>query len=609
MIRSSLIGQLFFFFMVVIVLSLVSLGFFTYLRSSIELKKINDEHLEQIVTNALNHTDLFVRTYERSMLSLMTDSNVKKFVDLPKSPDPYDVYRLGNEIKTTAFSPIFIRNPEVTSIYIIGYSGNAAYGVNSGMNVLSFPPEATAQHLEELTGITRDDGSVSFLTNSIYTAENRNVLRLARRIKGQFSPEYKGILALELTADDMSMLWQGVRLGKRGFFFVTDERGIIIYHPKGERIGHKVEAVVGNHIAISNDLSFTSKDENGEEWLYVKRKSSHTGWSLVASVPVNDLKKPISNIRSTTIMIAIITLIVALWISYQFGRSITRPIGELIRGMTQTEKGNWMTISPAKQKNEIGELTRRYNMMVHRLSELIDQVYEGEIRRKEIQYERQQAEYQSLQMQINPHFLYNTLETIACYAAIRESAEIEDIVKSMAYMMRYSVQTNIEEITVANELNHVLNYMTILKHRTEREFEIDVAIPPKFLLRKMVRLTLQPLIENVFSHAFGDCIEDHHWIRIDAREEGDTFYLTVEDNGIGIPQEKLRELEQRLQQNRLTDHSDGRSVKTSGIGLVNVHRRIQMIFGEGSGLRIDSKMGAGTKVTMVMKLAFREKAV
>lgn len=174
------------------------------------------------------------------------------------------------------------------------------------------------------------------------------------------------------------------------------------------------------------------------------------------------------------------------------------------------------------------------------------------------------------------------------------------MVEAMAFMLRYSVQTNLEEITVANELNHVRNYMIVLQHRTGKEFEIDVAIPPFLLLEKMVRLTLQPLIENIFQHAFPDGVEPHHFIRINAKKENGLFQVYVEDNGIGMKPERLDELRKKLEQNRLAEPEENGSPRRGGIGLMNVHRRIQMVFGEAYGLSIDSEWGRGTCLTMTM---------
>ena len=147
--------------------------------------------------------------------------------------------------------------------------------------------------------------------------------------------------------------------------------------------------------------------------------------------------------------------------------------------------------------------------MVSRLSDMIEQVYDTELHNQktqlelqDIQLERQRAEFQALQLQINPHFLYNTLETINCYAIVQESDEISDMVEAMAFMLRYSIQTNLEEITIANELNHVRHYMMILKHRIGRDFEIEVATPPELLLERWSGSPCDRLSRIFFSMLF-----------------------------------------------------------------------------------------------------------
>jgi two-component system sensor histidine kinase YesM len=248
------------------------------------------------------------------------------------------------------------------------------------------------------------------------------------------------------------------------------------------------------------------------------------------------------------------------------------------------------------------ELMMRYNLMVNRLSEMVEKVVQVELNNQEIRMERQKAEFQSLQLQINPHFLYNTLEVIVCYAIVRDSEEISEIVQALAYMLRYSVQTNLEEITVANELEHVMYFLVVLHHRIRRDFEIDVVLKPEFLLHKMVRLTLQPLVENAFQHAFPEGVEDFHYIKIDGGVRDGTFWISVEDNGAGMTGDKLSQLREKLEANRLGEGDVNEEGRKGGIGILNVHRRIQMVFGDDYGLQIESDPEQGTRMIMVMPL-------
>ncbi|TVY06932.1 cache domain-containing sensor histidine kinase [Paenibacillus cremeus] len=605
--RRSLYRKLYVYFLIVIVLSLASVGFFSYRTSSQELDVLVRNQMTQIVGNAVHHTDSYLKGYERSLVSLLTNREVKEFVDLPGNLEEYEYYRYRKLIREIGVDPLFIRNPEIASIYVISFKGNAVYYF-SDVPEQSFSADEVKSQLDYFRAHTNNEGLLGILNNSILSNQKNQMITLVRQIRGLSSPVPQGLLAIEVRSADLSALWKGIDLGANGYFFIMDENGQIVYHPQTDRVGTMVPEPLKHKITASGQQLFEDSDQ-GEDRVYMARKSDYSGWSLVVSMPKSELRKPVSNIRLTTIVVGLFTLVLALGIAYRFGRSITVPIQVLKNGMRETGKGNWATIPLPEHSDEIVELMMRYNRMVQQLSELVEKVYEAELKNQVIQMERQQAEFQSLQLQINPHFMYNTLETIVCYAVIQDSEEISEIVKSLAYMLRYSVQTNLEEITVANELKHVMYFMVVLHHRIGREFELDVAIKPELLLYQMVRLTLQPLVENVFQHAFPDGVEDYHWIRIDAGETEDgLFWVSVEDNGAGMTASKLAELREKLSANRLADGEADGAGKKGGIGILNVHRRIQMVFGDEYGLQIDSEPERGTRMMMYMPAMDRRKA-
>ncbi|WP_248925218.1 cache domain-containing sensor histidine kinase [Paenibacillus hamazuiensis] len=596
--KASLYRKLLLYFLLVIIVSLTSVGVFTYRMSSRELDRQVKEQMAQIAGNALHHTDLYLKSYERAIVSLLTSKDVKRFVDLPENREDYTYYEVRRSIKEFSIEPIFIRNPEIAAVYIISFSGNAVYYYND-IPGESFKPRDIQEQLQFFGRTARAGGKLTILNHSILEGQQNKMLTFVRQIRGLSSPEPRGYLAIEMRNMELSALWKGIDLGKSGYFFIVDENGQVIHHPDSGKIGTMVDADLRGSLSAAGDRDFVAK-ENGQERMYMSRRSDYSGWNLVVSMPLDEVMKPVSNIRLTTIVVGGFTLVFALWLAYRLSKSITGPIQVLKNGMRETEKGNWVMIPLPDQRDEIAELMVRYNTMVKRLSELVDQVYAAELNNQQMRMERQQAEFQSLQLQINPHFLYNTLETIVCYAVVRDSEEISEIVKALAYMLRYSVQTNLEEITVANELKHVLYYLVVLRHRIGRDFEIDVAIEPQYLLKNMVRLTLQPLVENAFQHAFPDGVEDYHYIRIDAGVEDGRFWVSVEDNGAGMSEARLSELREKLRANRLAEQGSDAAGGKGGIGIVNVHRRIQMVFGEQYGLSIESEEDRGTKLIMVM---------
>ncbi|NOU99997.1 cache domain-containing sensor histidine kinase [Paenibacillus planticolens] len=590
--------KIFVYFLIVIILSLSCVGFFSYMITSGELEEMVEDQMNQIAGNAVHHTDLYLKDYERSIVSLLTNRQIMEFIDLPVTREEYDYYMYRKTIREFSVDPLFIRNPKLASVYLISDKKNAVYYYNN-VNEMSFNAEDIQKQRDYFLANTTPDGQLSILNHTIIEGQENQMLTIVRRIRGYTSPEMSGLLAIEMRSADLSALWKGIDLGKYGYLFIIDDKGRYIYHPNGGKVGTGVPKAFFEKLNQAGSRAFTDANE-GDERMYVARKSEFSDWQLVVSMPLRELRKPLSNIRSTTLVVGLFTLVLALLLAYRFGKSIAKPVQTLKSGMRETEKGNWATIPLPPHRDEIVELMVRYNLMVKRLSEAVDRVVQVELSNSEIRMERQKAEFQSLQLQINPHFMYNTLETIVCYATIQDSEEISEIVKALAYMLRYSVQTNLEEITVANELKHVMYYLLVLKHRIGREFEIDVAIKPEYLLHVMVRLTLQPLVENVFQHAFPDGLEDYHYIRIDGGIREGIFWISVEDNGSGMSETKLSQLQEKLNTNRLADGEVDEAGKKGGIGVLNVHRRIQMVYGEQYGLQIESKAEQGTKMIMMM---------
>lgn len=608
--RKSLSVKLFISFLTVIVLSLSMVGFISYFQASNALDQSSERSIAQVIRSASYQTDLYLKNIEKASDSILSYYQVKQFLDMDPE-DSYAYYKYTDDIQKYLYRSLFILYPQISLMYVINEHGRAISDDNSNQAYSTqFDP---SERYRMLSSQTPESGRIAILKTNVKNEHDPTIISMVRRIRGVSSYHPNGILAIEFKAAELARIWEPLDLGQGGFFFILDEFGQLLYRPEGAGDSLKLPDSLLSSVFAQPNESYLDK-VSGQEYMFVSRKSDYSKWQLVISMPVREVRKPISTIRTTTILVGMLTLAGTLLLATRFGRSITRPIMILKEGMRETEKGNWLRLATDDRQDELGGLMRSYNLMVTRLSEMIERVYEAELTTQkaalelqETMLERQQAEFQALQLQINPHFLYNTLETIKCYAVVQDSEEITEMVEAMAFMLRYSIQTNLEEITLANELRHVLSYMTILKHRNGREFEIDVVIPPGLLLEKTVRLTLQPLIENIFQHAFPGGIEIWHVIRIDARLEGDRFFVIVEDNGAGMPTERLSALREKLKLNQLAEPEGDSMYHRGGIGLMNVHRRIQMVFGEEYGLSVESEEGCGTRMTLAMPAERREK--
>ncbi|MCR2802697.1 sensor histidine kinase [Paenibacillus soyae] len=602
--RKSLAKQIFVYFFVLVFLSMSTVGIFSYMESARAIDKQVEKYFTTVINNAAMQTDRQLMMFERMSVSILSQQQVKKFLDMDPD-DSYVYYQFSTKIQKDIFEKIHIMYPnQINMMYVLGYHGRTIFDANQNFSAHSVD---TSDRLKELDEQTEANGRISILSTSLLPQDADRVITVARKIRGYSTYDIKGVLAIEFHEEQLTDLWDLMDLGEDGFFFILDGQGQVVYAPDDDRVDSPFLERVSGRIVENGEQRFVINDGE-QERLIVSRKSEYSGWSLAIAMPLDELREPISAIRTTTVTVGLLTLAAALVLALRFGRTIVSPIRILMNGMRETEKGNWQYVQVKPRKDEVGALVHSYNLMVGRLSEMIDRVYDAELKGqkaqlelRELQLERHRAEYQALQLQINPHFLYNTLETINCYAIVQDSDDISEMVEALAYMLRYSVQTNLEESTIVNELNHVRNYMIILKHRIGREFEVDVVMKPELLLKGMVRLTLQPIVENIFQHAFPNGIETNHFIRIDAKQSEGRIVVTVEDNGAGMSEERLRKLRQRLLENRLSDEQDisgGR--KRGGIGVLNVHRRLQMVYGDEFGISVDSQDGQGTIIYITM---------
>lgn len=603
MIKKYISHRLFGYFLIIIIISLSVVSTTSYIQSAKLLDRQLERYLSQMISYSAYHTELYLQTFERASRMILSDDQVMKFVDLdPK--DNYDYYELTTRIQRQVFDSTFILYPQIDKVYIMGDHGK----VISSQDATQYDyGESEWKELHQsLDKLLPESASVTVISSDKLGSTENQAITYARRIRGIKSHTPHGILAMNVNTKEIAKLWGQMDLRENGHSFIIDETGGFIDKPKDKKSEDLINDSIRGQLLTMGQGSFIEK-LNGESRMFVSRELETTSWRLVISVPVSELREPIMNIRDTTVIAGILTLILALWLATRFGKSIVKPIQSLAKGMRLTEKGQWKHIEDIDRQDELGNLVKSYNLMVTRLSEMIEHVYEADLKshRTELELqktelEQHKAEFQALQLQINPHFLYNSLETIKCYAVIQDSEEIMDMVEAMAAMLRYSIQTNLSEITVVNELKHVLNYMTILQHRTQRHFELEVNISPAFLLHKMVRLTLQPLIENAFQHAFPNGISEHHFIRISSHIEEDRFIILVEDNGVGMTNERLEQLNQKLLLNQLAEADSNAMYHQGGLGLMNVNRRIQMVYGEEYGLKLQSTLYEGTKIIMYL---------
>ncbi len=322
------------------------------------------------------------------------------------------------------------------------------------------------------------------------------------------------------------------------------------------------------------------------KYFVARAHSSYTSWNYLYTTPFDQMFKQIQFVKQLVIVIFIMIFLAALVFGAKFSRSITHPIAQLIKKMRNIEKGDLDKLEaaalgnlPVSPQNEVGLLHRTFKMMLQRIRELIDENYAKQLVIRE-------TELKALQAQINPHFLYNTLESINWLAKVQKQHQISEMVEALGFLLRSSVNMSEKWITLERELEIVRSYVTIQRTRFEERLDFDMQIAPEIGTARIPKLTLQPLVENAIHYALEPSIEPCQ-IRIRARAEGNHVCIEVEDNGPGMTSEFI----ERLQEGQI-------QTRGQGIGLANIQERLRLTFGDKGIMSIRSTPGSGTVVSI-----------
>ena len=319
----------------------------------------------------------------------------------------------------------------------------------------------------------------------------------------------------------------------------------------------------------------------------VFRTSDVTGWKLVHLISNQKLTAQIT--RANYLFLAgyavLFTLLALL--SYTFSRRLTGPLRELTYEMQQVRDGQFQTRIKSHTSDEIGILTRTYNSMIQRIVHLVNRAQTSD-------YIQKETELKVLQQQINPHFLYNTLEMISGMAACNENENIIKVSQQLADMFRYNLGSG-DHVTVEEEIEQIKNYVGIMQFRLSTHFGVKYEIDEKLLEKKMLRFILQPFVENAIGHGFVTPREDC-MLNIKVSDYEGKIRIVIKDNGVGMPEAEFKALIRYIDNQKNTPEHYYDSGKYIGIG--NVHHRLLLTFQDSYEFNLKSKKNKGTTVTL-----------
>lgn len=563
---------------IIFVVSVIIQGAFIGVYSYRDAKDMVMKNKKSEMADTINRIDININVKVRSVIELM-DSTASSHIilDILNSKANSLVADDRNAYMEEYFGSLGRSFEAISSIMIINGS-SVMYTSNEDV----FTVIDTAQ-LDEYDKTARSNvGKVVWLgtSNSAYRKgySSERVISIVRTITDEDESRILGVLVIELAPGTFSDLLLGNQSSQNQYTFIVDKKGDIIGSNKNVdnswygRIDEKFQ----------KGIQKFEMEWKGKRYYVSGQYNGVTGWITYSVILLKNIFPQFEMLKDSISFIVLITTIGVSFVIMIISYTMTRPINRLSDAMHSVMNGNFELQLPNKRRDEIGELINSFNFMINKINTLIKEVYQERIAQRN-------AEMEALQTQINPHFLYNTLDSINWMLINKGENEISEIIISLGNLMRYSISKKGSLVPLEQEFKYILSYFRIQKNRLEERLNYEIELQEQIKGFMVPKLILQPLVENAITHG----IEPKNkggTVKIKACEDEGFVRITVLDDGIGMDEEALN----RLMLARENDDS------YTNIGVRNVDRRIRLHYGDKYGLKLESTYGEGTRITIII---------
>ena len=384
-------------------------------------------------------------------------------------------------------------------------------------------------------------------------------------------------VSLDLSFSNISNHINNVGIGQRGYCFLMDRMGNIMYHPQQQLLYAGLKSEDTAALAALEDGTYVE-----DTVIYAVTSVEDSSWRVVGVSFVDELvNRSVREMIGISAGLAGLVLAAALLTSWILSRMLSRPLRGLASAMERFERdADHFSYRPVRGTREVRELSQSFGHMVLRIQQLMSTVRQEEINLRK-------TELKALQAQINHHFLYNTLDSIAWMCERGRNADAVNMVHALARLFRISISRGHELIPIAKEIEHAESYLQIQKYRYKNQFTYEFDVDPGCLDYYCNKITLQPIIENSINHGLDLLVEEGR-IQVEVLQDGEDILFRVRDNGVGMSQEQVDAILEQDPEDR------------TGIGIRNVNDRLRIYFGAPYGLRITSELDVGTCVEIRM---------
>lgn len=570
-IRSTMI----FFFSMIIVIALLVFLIISLNYTQERITENSKEYTMQLIEQVDGDIDSYIDYMENISRLISKNKDVIDYLyDEDCTEEELEQIR-GRVI--SQFKTISDARDDIYNIAVL--SDNGRNVINDGKDELN--PYVDIDEMDWYVKARESNGVAVLSSSHVQNAikdDYKWVVTLSCGIQNPNTGEIEGVLFVDLNYSAINNLCEGISLGSKGYVFIVDSDGRIVYHPRQTLLYSGLKSEKVEEVLKGNQVNFTTS-EGEDSKLYTVYLSKKTGWTVVGVAYLSELMAGRDQTQLAYLLTALLLITISGMIAIILSGEITKPLKDLANSMKEVQEGHFEHAEvDILDNNEIGMLSNSFNIMTHKIKELMEEnVLEQKLKRK--------SELKALQSQINPHFLYNTLDSIIWMSESGKNQEVVLMTSSLAKLLRQSISNEDEIVTINNEIGYTKSYLTIQKMRYKDKLEFEIDIDENVLKESIVKLVLQPLVENAIYHGI-KYKDGKGLIKITGHRDGRDIVICIEDNGKGMEIDSLKHIFDKK------ENSDN----SSGVGVNNVNNRLKLYYGSDYGLTYQSEINVGTIV-------------
>ena len=580
------------FFLLVSILPLCIVAAYSFFSSYVDIKEKIGFYSYQITGQAAGYIDLILNNIEdisdRIVNSDVVQSDFRNAYEL----DELERFKIDDELIHSLPGYMNQKFP-LDGISLL--NSNGFYRIHVGNKLVSSSKYGSSSlYRNTLLHNEKPLWTAPYLKEipSTSVSAPKSLVVYSKNIKGRWDGNIIGVLAISINPQAFSQVFESLEFWQGGTIGIINAEGGYIYCNDESLMGERIK----DDQLIQQINTFTQEESNqyfdynlnNTKTLISCKKLQNTDWTVISMIPYSNLMSKTNNILVFTLVIIFLFILISIYVSWIVSNSISYPLNKLMSAVKKVEKGNFDIQVDESGEDEMTYLNVRYKQAIDEMDHLINELYKSRIAQQETQIK-------ALKAQINPHFLYNTLETINSIAKIKKVDEITKIVQGLSSMFRYSMKSGVEMVTLGDEIENVRNYLSIMKVRFDDKLDFKISVDPSLYGYKMYKLILQPIVENAIHHGI-EMKKGKGTIRIQAVLEKNDLFITVSDDGVGMDGETLRRLNERLKQKDTFIEEK----KKGGIGIMNVNARLALYYKNNYQFVMDSALSVGTNVRIVI---------